>query len=201
MVDWALLLILEVPWATAPLTVVLGDLMFQMPVNLSRVTKTLVSGVPALILGQLIVRGTLLMCMVFYPLMPSQYAFLNEVILLERSSAFGQFKRSRTLSHGVEGELFMRWLFQLTLGATFAICFLMSLTTLGTALVGNDVTWYSPGLSDLSGLLFQAAVWIAVAFFGVYRFLAYIDRRIRLEGWELDLRLKAAAHGLEANAG
>ena len=50
----------------------------------------------------------------------------------------------------------------------------------------------------MSGLLFQAGVWIAVAFFGVYRFFAYIDRRIRLEGWELDLRIKAVARGLEA---
>jgi hypothetical protein len=74
----------------------------------------------------------------------------------------------------------------------------MSVRTIGSALIGNELTWYSPGLSDRNGLLFQGAVWIAVAFFGVYRFFAYIDRRIRLEGWELDLRIKAVARGLEA---
>ncbi len=69
-------------------------------------------------------------------------------------------------------------------------------------LIGNELTWYSPGMSrPASGLLFQTGVWIAVAFFGVYRFFSYIDRRIRLEGWELDLRLKAVARGLEARPG
>jgi hypothetical protein len=198
---WIALLILEVPWATAPLTLVLGDLMFGMPAKLPRIARTLLLGLPALILSQLIVRGLMLMVVIFYLIMPSQYAFCNEVILLERSSAFRQFKRSRTLSRGFEGELFMRWLGQLFLGATFALCFWVSATILSTTLIGNELTWYSPGMNDVGGLLFQTGIWIAVAFFGVYRFFSYIDRRIRLEGWELDLRLKAVARGLEARAG
>ena len=55
-----------------------------------------------------------------------------------------------------------------------------------------------PGDGRSERPLIQGAVWIAVAFFGVYRFFSYIDRRIRLEGWELDLRLKAVARGMEA---
>ena len=48
-------------------------------------------------------------------------------------------------------------------------------------------------------MLFQAGVWLAIAYFGVVRFLSYIDRRIRLEGWEIELRFKAVgrAHGGE----
>ena len=34
-----------------------------------------------------------------------------------------------------------------------------------------------------------------VAFFAVARFLAYIDQRIRLEGWEVELRLRAVGRG------
>ena len=45
--------------------------------------------------------------------------------------------------------------------------------------------------SDFGDLLFQTGVWIAIAFFAVVRFLSYIDRRIRLEGWEIELRLKS----------
>ena len=75
-------------------------------------------------------RGLLLLTFIGYPVMPSQYAFLNEVILLERLGAFRQFGRSRTLSRGFEGELFMRWLGQLFLGLTFAFCFWMCATTL-----------------------------------------------------------------------
>ena len=48
---------MEIPWATAPLTVVLGDLMFKMPLRLPRIARTLVSSVPALVLSQLICAG------------------------------------------------------------------------------------------------------------------------------------------------
>jgi hypothetical protein len=146
------------------------------------------------------VRGLLLVTIVGYPFMPSQYGFLNEVILLERLGTFRQFGRSRTLSRGFEGEFFVRWLVQIFLGLTFSLCFWMCAKTLGSTLIGNELTWYRPGLNDLDGLIFQTAVWISVAFFGVYRFFAYIDRRIRLEGWELDLRIKAVARRLEERA-
>jgi len=191
---WLALLLLETPWATAPLTVVLGDLMFGVRPRPRRVLKTLLTSLPALILTQLVVRGLLLLFVVTYPLMPAQYAFLGEVILLERVSVFRSLKRSRTLSHGFESELFLRWMGQIFLGSIFALCFWMGARTLTSALAGDELTWYRPGLSDLGGLLFQAGVWIAIAYFGVFRFLSYIDRRIRLEGWELELRLKAVGH-------
>ena len=34
-------------------------------------------------------------------------------------------------------------------------------------------------------------------FSAVVRFLSYIDRRIRLEGWEIELRLKSVGRALE----
>lgn len=197
---WVLLLVLEAPWATAPLTLVLGDLMFGMPPRVGRIIRALLVSLPALVLSQLIVRSLLLATFVCYPFMPSQYAFLNEVILLERGGAFRQFSRSRTLSRGHEGEFFMRWLVQIILGTTFSLCFWMCASGVGRALVGNELTWYRPGLNDFDGILFQTGVWISVAFFGVYRFFSYIDRRIRLEGWELDLRLKAVARDLAEKA-
>jgi hypothetical protein len=194
---WMALLILEVPWATAPLTLVIGDLMFGIPARPRHLARTLFASIPALILSQLIVRALFLLCFIFYPVMPSRHPFLNEVILLERTGPIEHFKRSRVLSRGYEGELLMRWLVQLALGATFAVCLLMSARTIGGVLIGNELTWNSPGVTDRNGLLFQAAVWIAV----VYRFFSYIDRRIRLEGWELAQRLKAAARSLEARPG
>jgi len=200
---WGVLLILEAPWATAPLTLVLGDLMFDKRPRPGRMLKTLLYSIPAMIGTQFIVRSLLLGTMILYPLMSAQYSFLNEIILLERlglrrsGNVPGAPARSRLLSSGVEGELFIRWLGQLFLGTIFVLCFWASARTLSSALVGDELTWYRPGLTDLSGLLFQTAVWIAIAFFGVFRFFAYIDRRIRLEGWELDLRLKAVNRGLE----
>jgi hypothetical protein len=39
-----------------------------------------------------------------------------------------------------------------------------------------------------------------VAFFAVVRFLTYIDRRIRLEGWEVELRLRALGAAMMEDA-
>jgi hypothetical protein len=197
-VGWVVLLVLEAPWATAPLTVVLGDLMFGLKPTVSKALRRLLVGLPTLVLTQLCLRGILLVTVVGCPLIPSQLAFLDEVILLERMRGLKALNRVRELARGFDGELFTRWIGQVALGLFFAVSFWMGAETIISTLIGDELTWYRPGLSDLGGLLFQVAIWIAIAFFGVFRFLSYIDRRIRLEGWELELRLKAAGRVLEA---
>ena len=57
---WIPLLLMEAPWATAPLTLVLGDLMFGVRPRPGRIVKTLVVSFPALFLTQFLVRGILL---------------------------------------------------------------------------------------------------------------------------------------------
>jgi hypothetical protein len=159
--------------------------------------KGLAVSLPKLVVTQLLFRGFLLLTVIGYVLVPSQYAFLSEVALLERVGTFRSLKRASALSRGFGGELFFRWLGQIALGLTFALCFQKGVTSLGSVLVGGELTWDQPGLSDFNGLLFQVAVWIAIAFFGIVRFLSYIDRRIRLEGWEIELRLKMVGRTLE----
>jgi hypothetical protein len=197
---WVVLVAMETPWATAPLTLALGDLMFGVRPRPRRILSALFSSLPALVLTQILLRGCLLALMVAYPLVPTQYGFLDEVVLLERAPKFRgwrSIKRCRDLSRGQEGDFFMRWLGQIAIGLTFAFCFWMGAETVVGALFDNELTWYQPGLGDLSGMLFQAGVWLAIAYFGVVRFLTYIDRRIRLEGWEIELRLKAVGRALE----
>jgi hypothetical protein len=197
---WVVLLAIETPWATAPLTLVLGDLMFGVRIRPGRIGLTLLGSVPALLSTQFLWRGLLVVIPVFYPFVPAKHAFLDEVILLERAPrhrAWNSMKRCWALCRGVEGDLFMRWLGQIAIGLAFASCFWMGAETIVGALFDNELTWYRPGLLDLSGMLFQAGVWMAIAYFGVVRFLSYIDRRIRLEGWEIELRLKAVGRSLE----
>jgi hypothetical protein len=197
---WIVLLVMETPWATAPLTLALGDLMFGVRLRPRRILSALVTSLPALVVTQILVRGLFLATVVAYPLIPAQYGFLDEVVMLERAKGFrswASLKRSRALCRGVEGEFFMRWLGQIAIGLTFALCFWMGAETVLGALFDNELTWYRPGLGDLSGMLFQAGVWLAIAYFGVVRFLSYIDRRIRLEGWEIELRLKAVGRAME----
>ncbi|HBO43156.1 MAG TPA: hypothetical protein DD670_04320, partial [Planctomycetaceae bacterium] len=38
---------------------------------------------------------------------------------------------------------------------------------------------------------YQAALWLVVGFFTVVRFLGYLDLRIRREGWEVELVMRA----------
>lgn len=53
--------------------------------------------------------------------------------------------------------------------------------------VWND--WYNY-------LVLPIVLWCVGMFVSVYRFLSYLDSRIRLEGWEIELRLKAEASRL-----
>ena len=190
---WVLLLLMETPWATAPLTIVLGDLMFGVLPRPRKVVKTLVVSFPSLFITQFLFRGLCYLILI----MPARFAFLSEVLLLERVRPFRAFGRSRAISRTFEGELFVRWLGQIALGLTFAFCFQKGAETFSSVLAGGDVTWEQAAQVDVGDLLFQAGVWIAIAFFTVVRFLSYIDRRIRLEGWEIELRLRSVGRALE----
>ncbi len=194
---WILLLLMETPWATAPLTVVLGDLMFGVRPGRGKIVKTLVVSFPALFLTQFLFRGICFLILIGFVLVPARFAFLSEVVLLERVGTIRAFGRSRSISRRFEGELFVRWLGQIALGLTFALCFQKGAETFGSVLAGGDVTWEQAAQLDVGDLLFQLGVWIAIAFSAVVRFLSYIDRRIRLEGWEIELRLRGVGRTLE----
>ncbi len=194
---WPALLFLEAPWATLPLTLVLGGLMFDRPPRAGSILWRLSRSLPSLILVHLLLRGLLTMTVLFIPMLPGQFWFSNEVILLEKASGLGALRRCWQLSEGRTGEYFMQWVGQLLFGLAFALCFWIGTGAGLSALIRSELTWYRPFLTDSSGLRFQLGVWIAIAFFAVARFLIYIDQRIRSEGWELKLRLDAVGRDLE----
>jgi hypothetical protein len=212
------LLPLETAWATAPLTIVLGDEMFGVRPTVRSVSRRLARAFPAMLASQLISRGflwisvllypsapgvsvfTLVAAGVLYPLVPSRLGFLNEVVLLEHGKIPGIVKRCSALTGDRGGEFFGHWLVQILIGVAFAILFWFGVGSLLRALTTPQLTWDEPGVHDLNGLGFQCGVWLAIAFFGVVRFLAYIDQRIRLEGWEVKLRLQAVGLALEETA-
>jgi hypothetical protein len=45
------------------------------------------------------------------------------------------------------------------------------------------------------------AMWIVAGYFCVVRFLSYLDLRIRREGWEVELRMRAEAARLTRQTG
>ena len=48
----------------------------------------------------------------------------------------------------------------------------------------------------MTTILFPLALWLLTAYVAVYRFLSYLDLRIRLEGWEVELKIRAEANRL-----
>lgn len=190
------LVALEAPWATAPLTVVLGGLMFGRTPGAGPVLQTLVRSFFPMFVFQFLLRALILATSFLYVLYPTRLAFLNEVILLERPRWWSAFRRTSTLCERRGGELFGQWLASLVFGGLFVLAFWAGSGTLLKALVDTDLTW-APRWSDLLGARFHLALWVAIEFFGAARFFTYIDQRIRLEGWEVSLRLRSVGRGLE----
>jgi hypothetical protein len=195
------LLIMEAPWATAPLTLMLGDLMFATPISWRRYLKTLLVAFPKMFLTHVLFRGFLFLTFVGFAIVMYRSAFANEVILLERVRWRDLSERNRRLVRGIEGELFGRSVAQAFFGSVFVACFSIGSGVIGSALAGGELTWRQSDLAHVERWLVELGAWVAVGFFGVYGFLAYIDRRIRLEGWELELRLKEAGRALEERLG
>lgn len=181
---------LEAPLALAPLTVVLGGMMFG---------RTPTSGAVAArvgrSLGPLVVAHGILR---FIPLywIPPRLMFANEVILLEHAGPGRLWKRGSDLVGGRDSELFLFGGVQ-ALGtwaaATFAY---LGLGRLVQAVLVEKMTWSLPDAAHLAGPGYQLLLWGFASYMGVVRFLTYIDQRIRLEGWEIKLRLHAAGEAL-----
>ena len=129
--------------------------------------------------------------------------FINEIVLLEqnplRSKGDRQMtvrRRSTALHNPTAGDLFARSLMSGLVAAALIIALLFAI-------------WYAKGM-----LLFQwewgwtmmhvcvpFCMWAVTGYFSVVRFLSYLDLRIRREGWEVELVVRAAAAHLPGVAG
>jgi len=204
---WIPLLAIEAPWATAPLTVVLGGMMFGERPSARLVAKKLLRALPALVLYQGVVRGALLLLAVFSPILPAKLGFMNEVILLERGRVAAVPGRSSRLSGDMAAGLFGQWALLVVVGALFVTAWRWSAEMLTGMLLQDtsESSWSNESglaalgvwLVDLKDWRAQVGIWVVVAFTALVRFLTYIDRRIRLEGWEVELRLRAAGAAME----
>lgn len=191
------LLLLELPWAMAPLTIVMGGLMFGETPSIARVARELTHRLPAMFVYQFVMRIPAVLMMFLYPFFPSRLTFLEEVILLEDNRFSKMVGRSLKLSRVRGGDYFSLWVISVFLGAAFLAAFWVGTGAVISSLFTSELTWYTPAWSDMYGIRFQVGMWVVLGFFSVVRFLCYIDQRIRLEGWEVKLRLMAAARTLK----
>ena len=119
--------------------------------------------------------------------------YLNEVILLERNpmrakgkKSISTAERSRVLHRGQGGDLFIRWMLNMLMGSILVVVFWGSLAAAASWLLNEK---YRTG--PFYTCLYPATLWMVAAYFTVVRFLGYLDLRIRREGWEVELLMRA----------
>lgn len=129
--------------------------------------------------------------------------FATEILVLEMTpfrttptSSITYAKRSRSMHQGAFGDgLNLQWM-----GAIFSIPLLFAIyggLSFSAEMCGFpfEIEWMH------SGVLWQMALWLVAGFWTVVRFLFYMDSRIRQEGWEVELKVRAAAMQLAEASG
>jgi hypothetical protein len=189
-----ILIYLEMPVATAPATLFLGQAMFLEKPSVWQITRDFLRSLPQLLLCQVLLRGLFVFMFITMIIPFAAWPYLNEIILLERNRLFRRspsgtttFRRSSNLHSSSTADLFGRWLASLTIGLPLAAALFGSVAAVRAILVGA----WRPDLILM--IDFPIAAWTVVSFFTVVRFLSYLDLRIRNEGWEVELTMRAEA--------
>lgn len=216
-----LLVFCEAATATLATTTALGRLMFLQEVSARVIWADLRSCAVRIFWCHGVVRGGFVLCwalamlqesleftpgeglllgLAFYQLVQrSARPFLNEIIVLERNPLRAATAKSITISrrsrslHGPHtGDLVGRWMFVAV--ACVVLTANLSLTFWFVAGIVTGVWSWGPLMVQV---LVPLAMWLVVTFAAVVRYLSYLDLRIRREGWEVELLVRAAARELQ----
>lgn len=214
-----LLIVIEAPCASAVLTTYLGAAVFEEGISVRKAAKETLQRWPQLLWCQGVVRGILpaialvlisrqtaevnwfidafvLVVLALYVLSLRAFRpFINEIILLERnplraksSQAITAGKRSKYLHDPSAGDLVVRWIGGAMVAVLLAFAAVQTLIVAAGVLFGYwNWGWFMLHFG------FPLGLWLSAGFMSVVRFLNYLDLRIRHEGWEVELRLRAEA--------
>jgi hypothetical protein len=214
---WRLLALtfLEMPLAAAPTTLYLGDALFVERPTAGQIVRNLWATLPQMALLQLIPRALVVLpavlsdepllvgfaVMVLVLGVPLHYAvwpYLTEVILLERNPLLRRGARDKgtlarcSMLHGrYRIELFGQWILALLFGSAWVAALWGGGWYLWINLIGKLTL-----AAESFTILLPAALWVVVSFFTIARYLGYLDLRIKTEGWEIELRMRAEAQRL-----
>ena len=213
------LVFMEAPLATSIVTMFLGAAVFEEKTNVRQALRDTLKRLPQLLWCQGLIRGVLpamalaatarlssdvngfteiflmIVLMLYVMALRAFRPFINEIVLLERNplrsrhaSTITAGKRSKYLHDPSGGDLVLRWI-----GAAL-VAFLLTLAfmeTLGSTLGILFGKWsWGPVMLYIG---FPLVMWLVAGFMAVVRYLNYLDLRIRHEGWEVELRLRAEA--------
>lgn len=210
------LIYLEAPLVTVPLTMFLGDALFHDKPDWRRAFLGFWPLTPRVFWSILMLRGVLpgialvyfsmfedgILAVVFLVLL-CLYAvvlrvvrpYISEIVLLERNPLRSKNKSVITIGrrssalHGPNfGDMVVR-------GMASSVSILIVLAIVLNIWAARGYLFGAWGI-DLwyLNLLLPLGLWLVVAFMSVVRFLSYLDLRIRREGWEVELVVRAEAN-------
>jgi hypothetical protein len=212
-----LLVTWEAPLASIPTTLYMCEALFVETPDPKRMLRSFWAALPQWLIVQGLFRGVLV-GMLFLPsdepfvwlvrvalflawlLMYWFRPYLTEIILLERNPLRGgpgvitTRRRAATLHKHFVGNLFGRWFAALAVGALWTLALWVAIFWVRMTITGGELDFSPP----LFQLWLPVALWIVVSYFSVVRFLSYLDLRIRGEGWEIELRMRAEANRLKS---
>lgn len=211
-----ILIYLEAPLASTFVIAFLGPAVFLERPSMRQVLRDALQFAPQLFLCQLILRGVLpvwllLLTVPRYDLNVFVEIFvipgiafyatvlralrpnISEIILLEKNPLWAKSanaitigRRSSHLHDPSGGDLIGRWIGSAALMLLIAGIVYATLTAaIGFLISQWSLGWYA------AQFVYPASLWTAVAFMSVVRFLNYLDLRIRHEGWEVELLMRA----------
>jgi hypothetical protein len=192
LVGQSLLIAFELPLATAFITLYLGKALFlTKPQPRELLWSFLHSGLQ-LFVFQVLLRGLFGICSLGIAIF-AVWPYLNEVILLELHPWRGRkgkepstYRRATQLHSGMTGDFFGYWLTSLLLSVFLIASFWLSIWFFRGMLFGE---WrFTEGMYTVA---FPLVAWIVAGYFAIVRYLSYLDLRIRREGWEVELSMRA----------
>jgi len=124
--------------------------------------------------------------------------FVTEMMLLEKTpwrpkkpNQISFAKRSKALHSHASSELFGRFVLSCLFAAPLAISFQSLFVQVDSLLnLSAGYEW------TLASYYWIVSLWLTAGFIAIFRFLSYIDIRIRQEGWALELKMKAEGQKL-----
>ena len=188
-----LLVIWQIPLATAPATIYLGKALFVGRPEPRAIARDYAKSLPQLIIYQVILRGLLMLPIVTCLLLFVVWPYLNEILLLERNPLraktarrISTWRRCQALHSRQWDTLFVRWLGSLAVGGLLFGSIWCSIWIV-TGMFLAEWEWSE----SMFSVYFPLTLWLLVGYFCVVRFLGYLDLRIGREGWEVELAMRA----------
>ena len=177
----SILMVIESPLVTLWMTLFLGHWTFGGKFSLSKTIEQGYESLPQLFIYSVLLRPGLFL-----------YRFLPEVILLEQTPLFrnrqtgiSTFNRAKALHWGEKGEQFGHMMMNFT--------FAVPLIAIATKVSVGMIELFSGSLlqaNDMIPWVFPVITWYVIGFFVVFRYLAYLNLRIRHEGWDVELAMR-----------